>query len=176
MTTTETVAAALGAGKYAKAVEDVCIRYGMETALEKAHFIAQVAHESDGFNTSVEYASGKAYDTGSKAKRLGNTPEGDGDGQLYKGRGLIQLTGRENYRNYSRAAYGDDRAYICPQMVADLPDAAIAAGWYWETRHCKAAAMRDDLEGVTRLINGGLNGIEERRVWLQRAKKLFGIQ
>ena len=62
MVSTETVAAAMGAGPYAKALEDTCIQFGIETALQKAHFLAQVAHESDGFRTATEYASGKAYE------------------------------------------------------------------------------------------------------------------
>lgn len=62
MVSTETVAAAMGAGKYALALEETCIRFGIVTALEKAHFLAQVAHESDGLATAREYASGRAYE------------------------------------------------------------------------------------------------------------------
>lgn len=84
MVSTETVAAAMGAGKYAQALEEACIRFGIVTALEKAHFLAQVAHESDGFNTATEYATGAAYEG---RKDLGNTQLGDG--KRFKGRGLI---------------------------------------------------------------------------------------
>lgn len=175
MVSTETVAAAMGAGIYAQPLEEACIRFGIVTALQKAHFLAQVAHESDGFNTAVEYASGKAYDTGALAERLGNTPAADGDGQKYKGRGLIQLTGKANYAAYSQAIYGDDRAVRDPAMVARLPDAALAAGWFWESKRLNALADRDDVIAVTRRINGGTNGLEDRKRRLAHAKKLFGL-
>ena len=177
MVSTETVAAAMGAGKYALALEEACIRFGIVTPLEKAHFLAQVAHESDGFKTATEYASGVAYDTGSKAARLGNTPEADGDGQKYKGRGLIQVTGRSNYEAYSRWKYGDGRCVRNPQMLADLPDAVDAAGWYWTVARpgIPAMARADNLVGVTRAINGGTNGLADRAKRLDQAKRLFGL-
>lgn len=173
----ETVAAAMGASIYAKPLEDVCIRFGIESALEKAHFLAQVAHESDGFRTAEEYASGKAYDTGAKAKALGNTPEADGDGQRHKGMGLIQVTGVTNQRAYSRWKYGDDRVLNNPRMLTRLPDAVDSAAWYWCVYRpsIRALARADDLEGVTRKINGGLTGLDDRRRRLQQAKRLFGL-
>jgi len=151
--------------------------FGIVTPLEKSHFLAQVAHESDGFRTAVEYAGGKAYDTGTKAAKLGNTPEADGDGQKYKGRGLIQATGRSNYAAYSRWKYGDDRCARNPAMLAELPDAVDAAGWYWTVARPKipGIARADVLVGVTRAINGGTNGLADRAKRLDQAKKLFGI-
>ncbi len=175
MVSTETVAAAMGAGAYAKALEDACIRFGIVTPLQKAHFLAQVAHESDGFATATEYASGKAYDTGRKAIALGNTPVADGDGQKYKGRGLIQLTGRANYAKYSQAIYGDERAVRDPEMVAKLPDAALAAGWFWQWKGLNPLADRDDVVGITHRINGGENGLDDRKLRLKQSKKLLGI-
>lgn len=169
---TETVAAALGAGKYALALEEACIRFGIVTALEKAHFLAQVAHESDGFRTATEYASGSAYEG---RKDLGNTQPGDG--KRYKGRGLIQVTGRANYRTYSLWKYGDDRVVVNPAMLAELPDAVDAAGWYWTVARPKIPAMAraDDLVGVTKAINGGRNGLIDRGERLEKAKRLFGL-
>lgn len=165
---TETVAAGMGAGQYAKPLEDACIRFGIVATLQKAHFLAQVAHESDGFRTAVEYASGAAYEG---RRDLGNTEPGDG--RRFKGRGLIQLTGRHNYTEYSRAMYGDDRCVRSPAIVATLPDAALAAGWFWQTRGLNPLADADDLERVTRGINGGLNGLESRAGYLRLAKRLF---
>ncbi|WHB31183.1 glycoside hydrolase [Xanthomonas phage NEB7] len=169
---TETVAEKLGAGKYAKPIEDGCIWHGIASPLEKAHLIAQLAHESDGFSTAVEYASGAAYEGRAD---LGNTQKGDGT--RFKGRGLIQCTGRSNYAAYSAWKYNDDRCVENPELLAELPDAVEAAFWYWTVRRpvCRTRAQADDLEGVTRAINGGLRGLEDRRTKLSKAKQLFGI-
>lgn len=172
MVSTETVAAAMGAGIYAQPLEAACINYGITSPLEKAHFLAQVAHESDGFKTAEEYASGRAYEG---RKDLGNVQPGDG--VRFKGRGLIQLTGRANYADYSRWKYGDDRAVRNPGLVAQLPDAVDAAVWYWTVRRprLKVMALADDVVGVTKAINGGANGLADRTKKLRRAKSLFGI-
>ena len=77
-------------------------KYGIDSKDKICHFIAQIAHESGSFLYVKEIASGKAYDTGNLAKRLGNTLEIDGDGQKYKGRGLIQITGTDNYKEISK--------------------------------------------------------------------------
>lgn len=169
---TETAAARMGAGSYALPIEEGCIRYGVTSALEKAHLLAQFAHESDGFRTAEEYASGRAYEG---RKDLGNTQPGDG--VRYKGRGLIQCTGRHNYGRYSRWKYGDDRCAVDPTMLARLPDAVDSAFWYWtvERPRIKAMALADDLEGVTRAVNGGLNGLADRRAKLTKAKQLLGV-
>jgi putative chitinase len=171
---TETVAVALGAKPpVAVALEVACIRYGITSMLEKAHFLAQVAHESDGFKTASEYASGKAYEG---RKDLGNTQPGDG--VRFKGRGLIQITGRANYGAYSRWKYGDERLLQTPALLAELPDAVDAAAWYWTVARPKlpSLARADNLEAVTRQINGGLNGLEDRRAKLIKAKALFAAQ
>ncbi|MBB3802062.1 putative chitinase [Xanthomonas arboricola] len=167
---TETVAAKMGAGKYAKPLEDACIRFGIVTALQKAHFLAQVAHESDGFRTATEYASGSAYEGRAD---LGNVRPGDG--RRFRGRGLIQLTGRANYAEYSESIYGDPRCVDHPEAVAELPDAAVVAGWFWKKKGLNALADRDDVVAVTKRINGGRNGLEDRQRRLAQAKQLFGI-
>lgn len=169
---TETVAAKMGAGKYAEPLEHACITFGIASTLEKCHFLAQVAHESDGFKTATEYASGKAYEG---RKDLGNTQPGDG--VRFKGRGLIQNTGRSNYAAYSAWKYGDDRVVKSPQMLAELPDAVDVAAWYWCIRRpsIRPLARADDIVGVTRKVNGGTNGLEDRKKRLAQAKALFGI-
>lgn len=169
---TETVAAKMGAGKYAEPLEQACIRFGIASALEKAQFLAQVAHESDSFKTATEYASGKAYEG---RKDLGNIHPGDG--VRFKGRGLIQNTGRANYSAYSQWKYGDDRVVKNPEMLAELPDAVDVAAWYWCIRRpsVRPLAMDDDIVGVTKKVNGGTNGLEDRKKKLAQAKKLFGI-
>lgn len=207
MVSTESVAAAMGAGQYAKPLEDAAIRFGIESALEKAHWLAQIDVESMGFTKvkeSLAYkperllavfpgrnglntldearaivAAGrsavaeKIYGGEWGRKNLGNVHPGDG--AKYPGRALIQLTGLANVMAYSRATYQDDRIVDHPELLEQIPDAALAAGWFWRWKGCKAPAMRDDILGVTRLINGGQNGLAERKVSLARAKKLFGI-
>lgn len=162
----------MGAGQYALALEEGCIKHGITTPLEKAHFLAQVAHESDGFQTAQEYASGRAYEG---RKDLGNSQPGDG--VKFKGHGLIQVTGRHNHIKYSQWKYADDRCVRDPALLTCLPDAVDAAFWYWtvERPRIKALALADDLEGVTKQVNGGLNGLADRRAKLVRAKELFGI-
>lgn len=169
---TETAAAAMGAGIYAEPLEAGCIRYGVTDRLEKAHLLAQVAHESDNFQTAQEYASGAAYEG---RKDLGNTQPGDG--RRFKGHGLIQVTGRANHAAYSRWKYGDDRVLQDPAMLTRLPDAVDCVFWYWTVQRPRLGALArdDDLVGVTRLINGGLNGLEDRRSKLARAKRLLQV-
>lgn len=171
MVSTESVAAAMGAGKYAQALEETCIQFRIVTAMQKAHFLAQVAHESDGFQTATEYASGKAYEGRAD---LGNVQPGDG--VRFKGRGLIQLTGRENYATFSHAMGRGDYFLREPGAVAMLPWAATAAGWFWKRKGLNALADRDDVRAVTKRINGGYNGLADREDWLVQAKKLFGLK
>ncbi|MEG4534344.1 DUF4231 domain-containing protein [Microcoleus sp. D2_18a_D3] len=150
----------------ASSVNDVLNHYQINTPLRICHFIAQVAHESDCFNAMEEYASGEDYEG---RDDLGNTQPGDG--VRFKGRGLMQLTGRANYADFSKAMNKDFIAQ--PQLVGQIPFAIWVAGWYWDTRHLNEYADRDDLEGVTLRVNGGYNGLEDRRDYLQKAKSVL---
>ncbi|KEZ72070.1 lysozyme, partial [Pseudomonas syringae pv. syringae FF5] len=88
------------AGVFVPALNIAMARYAIDTRLRIAAFIAQIGHESGQLRYVRELGSDSylaKYDTGQLALRLGNTPEADGDGQLYRGRGLIQVTGRTNY-------------------------------------------------------------------------------
>lgn len=168
---TEAVAEALGfPADIAVVIERACATYGVTSTLEKAHLLAQLAHESGSGKWLEELASGKAYEG---REDLGNTQPGDG--VRFKGRGLIQCTGRANYTAYSKWKYGDLRCVTNPEMLAKLPDAVDAAFWYWTVRRpkLKALALADDLVGVTKAINGGTNGLEDRRAKLAKAKALF---
>lgn len=173
--------AAIGLGfpaDIALAIEQGCIRYGVTSPLEKAHLLAQLAHESGSGRWMEELASGKAYEG---RKDLGNVKPGDG--VRHKGRGLIQTTGADNYAAYSAWKYGDNRVLRDPPMLARLPDAVDTAFWYWTVRRpkLKQLALADDVVGVSAAINGrnkktGLpNGLEDRRVKLAKAKKLLGL-
>jgi putative chitinase len=173
MTTAEVAAAALGfPADIAHALEQGFLRYGIDSPLERAHFIAQVAHESGSGKWLQELASGKAYEG---RKDLGNVKPGDG--VKFKGHGLIQVTGRGNHARYSKWKYGDDRAVRDPLMLTRLPDAVDAAFWYWtvERPKLKALALADDVVGVTRAINGGTNGLDDRKAKLAQAKRLLGL-
>lgn len=141
-------------------------RYEIDTALRIAHFVAQIAHESDGFCTCEEYASGRAYEGRSD---LGNTEPGDG--VRYKGRGLLQLTGRHNYRRVGGRIGVDLEAE--PERAADPQTSLLIACEYWAnwgSAGINPRADRDDLMGVTRAVNGGLNGLDDRRRYLGKAK------
>ncbi len=134
--------------------------------LRQAHFLAQVGHESGELRYTEEIASGDAYEGRTD---LGNTQPGDG--RKFKGRGLIQLTGRANY-----AAYGDAIGVNLVdgdnyRQVATDPDLAVdVACWFWQTHGLNALADQDDVLTITRRINGGLNGLADRERQLVRGK------
>lgn len=149
-----------GAGKSLiidKVVEyqDLLEKYEVNTTKRLAMFLAQVAHESDSFNTTQEYASGRAYEG---RKDLGNTQKGDGT--RYKGRGLIQLTGRANYREYGKLMGMDLEGN--PQLVLDFPVALEVSLLYWHKKGLNKLADLGDIRRCTKLINGGYNGLADR--------------
>lgn len=152
---------------FAEPLTQAMDKYKITTPLRQAHFLAQVGHESGELRYKAELASGEAYEG---RDDLGNTQEGDG--RLFKGRGLIQLTGRANYK-----AYGDYLGWnllAAPQLVADDPQiAADVAGWFWATRGLNQIADADDVVKITRRINGGTNGLEDRKRILQLAKDIL---
>lgn len=103
---------------------------------------------------------------------LGNTEPGDG--WRFRGRGLKQLTGRDNYRRFSHAWLGSDELLVKPERVAD-PDGAVASAiWFWTSRGLNATADTNDVAAVTRKVNGGTNGLPERRQWTAAFLKSFG--
>lgn len=141
--------------------------YGvLDTGLRLAHFMGQCAHESGGFRYMEEIASGAAYEG---RKDLGNTQPGDG--KRYKGRGPIQLTGRANYRAFGREVGINFEAN--PEIVAIPSIGIMAAVRYWNSRSLNAKADADDLLGITRAINGGTNGLDDRKVRTAKAKALI---
>ena len=150
----------------AGSIQETLGRYEINTPLRAAHFLAQVAHESDGFCTCEEYASGSAYEG---RRDLGNTQAGDG--KRYKGRGLVQLTGRANYKTYGDKIGID--LVSNPEKAADPATSLVLACEYWnKTRGgLNQFADRDDVISITKAINGGLNGLDDRRRYLGRAKQ-----
>lgn len=146
-------------------------RYGINNRMRACHFLAQIAHESGELRYTRELASGAEYDTGRKAQMLGNTPQKDGDGQRYKGRGLIQITGRSNYKQISKATGVDFEDH--PEWL-ELPQwATMSACWWWDNRGLNRLADRDELTNITKRINGGTNGLQDRLKYLGRAKKVI---
>jgi putative chitinase len=178
-----------------------CKEAGITTRIGQAMFIAQLAHESAGFTrlqemggktryTFAKYAEKEAddkeydyfffmYDKDSPsprrqkvAKNLGN--ENAGDGARYKGRGYIQLTGRSNYRKA-----GKDLGLELekePELAANPLQAARIAAWFWKTRSLNNYAnvdSTDNFKEVTRRINGGYRGLEERQKYYQQAKSVL---
>lgn len=142
--------------------------YGITTPLQIAMFIAQVAHESGGFRYVREIASGKAYEG---RKDLGNTILGDG--VKYKGRGLIQVTGKFNYKECGKSLILDLLTH--PELL-EVPEYAVAAScWFWSKNRLNHFADIKDLKGCTMVINGGLNGLANRQQYYDRALDAFGI-
>jgi putative chitinase len=120
-----------------------------------------------------ELDDGHEYDTGAKAKALGNTPEDDGDGEKYKGRGPIQITGHDNYLKCSQALYGDDRLLEHPELLERPFDGCMAAGWFWQSHGLNELA---DAGSITKRINGGTNGLLNRQQYYERALQVLGCQ
>jgi putative chitinase len=138
-------------------------QYQINTVLRIAHFMGQVTHECAGFRTTEEFASGDAYEGRAD---LGNTQTGDG--RKYKGRGLLQLTGRFNYRSMGQKLNLPLEAE--PLRAGDPLTSLLIACEYWKDRKINDPADADDLVAVTRRVNGGTNGLEDRRGYLQKAK------
>lgn len=136
------------------------------TPLRFAHFFAQLGHESGGFRYMEEIASGQAYEGRAD---LGNTRPGDG--RRFKGRGPIQLTGRANYAEYGRDLGIDLESH--PEIAALPSIGMMTACAYWTKKKLNAFADLDDVETVTKRINGGLNGFADRKERLRVMKALL---
>lgn len=147
--------------------------FDIRTPKRQAAFLAQVAHESGSLRYVREIADGSAYDTGELAKRLGNTPEKDGDGQRYKGRGLIQITGRDNY--YRCGVALDVDLIARPERLEETVLACRSSGWFWQSRMLNRFADKDEFGAMTKAINGGYNGLDDRIAHWLRARRVLGV-
>lgn len=156
------------AGVFLVPLNESMIEFGIDTPARQAAFLAQIAHESGGLRYVREIADGKAYEGRTD---LGNTEPGDG--LRYKGRGLIQITGRANYRTCSKAIYGDERLLNQPELLEDVVQACRSAAWFWWSRGLNTIADVGDFRKITRVINGGFNGYEDRLAYFERAKKVI---
>lgn len=140
----------------------------IDRPLRIAHFIGQTMEEADGYCTLREYASGREYEG---RKDLGNTHPGDG--VRYAGRAPLQLTGRANY-----ARVGAELGLPLeeqPQLAEQMPAALEISCVYWRDHRINALADRDDIEHVTRVINGGWRGLAQRIHYTDAAKRAGGL-
>lgn len=140
-------------------------QYEIDTPKRIAMFIAQLAHESGSFRYVRELASGKAYEFRAD---LGNTEKGDG--VKFRGRGLLQITGKANYMRVSKDIFGDEQVLLKNPELLETPQyAALSAGWFWDGRHLNVKADKGDILGVTKRVNGGTNGLSERIEFYKKA-------
>jgi putative chitinase len=177
------------AQKFLDAIVETCEKYAINTPARKLCFLAQVGHESGGLFYTEELASGKAYEGRAD---LGNTKPGDGP--KYKGRGLIQITGRANYASLTKdlgidfvnnpTLLGGKNAGTC--TPEQLRNAALSAGWYWNKTKLNAYADKIDIsksievepnlqafKDLTKRINGGYNGLQDRVMRFKAGQKSF---
>jgi len=182
--------------KWLQPLEDTFAKYDINTPECQAAFIGQCAHESGNFkvlqenlNYSAEglmktwpsrfptreiadqYArqpakiAGKVYNG-----RLGNTTEEEA--AKYLGRGLIQLTGKENYANCGLGLGVD--LLSDPDLLSTPEYAALSAGWFWDKKGLNSLADSEDIETMTKRINGGLIGLDDRKAKIAKAKQILG--
>ncbi len=141
---------------------------GIDTNVRAAAFLAQIAHESGELRWVRELASGEAYEG---RKDLGNTEPGDG--VRFKGRGLIQVTGRYWY---TKASDGIGVDFVGSPALMELPVyAARVSTWWWKVNKMNAVADTRDIRKITRRVNGGLNGLEAREEYYARALAALGV-
>ena len=154
------------------------IPFGIDSPKRIAHYLAQVFHESGALRYVEEIASGEKYEG---RKDLGNTQKGDG--KRFKGRGFIQLTGRANYKAFNDYDLCTEDVIAHPEMVAKFPLNQIASMWFWQTHGLNEIADKDDggmigemiVRQITKIINGGQNGIANRLYLYRRFKKELGL-
>lgn len=142
------------------------LEFGITTPARQASFLSQVGHESGSLAYVRELASGAAYEG---RRDLGNI--WPGDGARYKGRGLIQITGRANYAACGKALGLDLLAR--PELLEQIVNACRSAGWFWQSNGLNALADAGDQVRVTRRVNGGTNGLTERLALFAAAQRVL---
>lgn len=187
---------------YLPILQELLPKYEINTPERLAGYLSQVGHESNSFSIGREnlrYTSPESLRRVFGAKRfptiefanqyvkqpqklanyvyggrMGNT--GANDGWLYRGASSIQLTGKENFTNYSKDTYGDERIVHHPELL-ELPLDYIQSGlWFWKTRGLNKFADKKDIVGMTKVINGGENGLLERKAIYNNCCKVLGIK
>jgi putative chitinase len=185
------------ADKWVNAINETCEEFAIDTPFRIAGFVSNVAHESGGFkfvSENLNYSAAslmrvwpsrfptleiaqryamnpKKIANRAYADRMGNKDEASGDGWKYRGRGLIQLTGKNNYVAYSMAC--DNEALQKPDIVAEPKYAAESAGWFWNVNKLNTLADAQDIQGMCKRINGGLNGLDDRQMKYAKVMAYF---
>ena len=162
------------AGVFVPVLNTAMVRFQIVGTKRIAAFVAQIGHESGQFRYVRELGNDQylsKYDTGTLAKRLGNTPEADGDGQKYRGRGLIQITGRANYMMCGEALALD--LINQPELLEKPQHACMSAAWFWASRGLNTLADAGQFDTITRRINGGQNGAADRQALYAWALKVL---
>jgi predicted chitinase len=158
--------AAAKRANYLPFIQQAMQEFEITSYLREAAFLAQLAHESGELRYMEEIASGAAYEG---RKDLGNTQPGDG--KRYKGRGPIQLTGRANYQKYG-GLLGLD--LINNPTIAATPEVGFRiAGQFWQLNGLNPLADQQDFKKITKRINGGYNGLDDRTKYYNRAKQVL---
>ena len=185
------------ADKWLNAINETCEEFAIDSPYRIAGFVSNVAHESGGFkfvSENLNYSAASLMRVWSSrfptveiaqryamqpekianrayADRMGNGDEASGDGWKYRGRGLIQLTGKNNYVAYSMAC--DNEALQYPDMVAEPKYAAESAGWFWSVNRLNQLADNQDIVGMAKRINGGINGLDDRQMKYSQVMSYF---
>lgn len=177
--------------RLAQALEQRAADFGVSLLLRRAHFMGQMAHESGGFTRfeeNLNYSETRIPQVWSRlapraaelahhpeklanaayANKNGNGSEASGDGWRFKGRGIIQLTGRANYASAPVTGLLDH-----PERAAEPETAVTIALWFFQSHGCNQLADADDVEAVTHKINGGHEGLAERQRLTDAAKAIF---
>ncbi|WP_395600207.1 glycoside hydrolase family 19 protein [Pseudomonas sp. B19125] len=158
------------AGVFVPVLNTAMGRYGVVGNLRVSAFIAQVGHESGQLRYVREIWGPTAQQLGYEGRAdLGNTVKGDGS--KFRGRGLIQITGRANYATCGEALGLD--LINQPELLEQPQYAAMSAAWFWSTRGLNTLADQEDFVKITRRINGGLTGQADRQALYDRALKVL---
>ena len=167
--------------------------YHINSIERVAMFLAQTTHESGDYTTlheNLNYSAKglmttwpKRFDAAKAAAcerkpemianvvysgRMGNGNEASGDGWKYRGRGILQITGHDNYLQFSKDMFGDARFLDTPYLLEMESDAVKAACWFWRRNHLNELADKGDMKNVTLRINGGIAGLDDRQARYDR--------
>lgn len=160
--------------KFTPFINEYCPKYKIDTPIELASFLSQILHESGGLKWMREiWGPTKAQSGYEGRKDLGNTVAGDG--KKFMGRGAIQTTGRANYTRMSKDMFGDSRLLDTPEILAQPQYAIWSACIYWGWRNLDATDDDNSIDRETKLVNGGYNGLDDRKAYFERAKKELGV-